>query len=117
MKIAGEVEVDVLHRQHLCKPTSCSTALHTKDGAQRGFSQGHDGFSSNLVQTKCQADGNSGFPYPGSGGCDGRHQDQVALINLLLVDEVDGNLGHMPAEADHLITRYAYALRHILYLP
>jgi hypothetical protein len=42
MRVAGEMQIDVLHRDDLCTATSCAAAFDPEYGPQRGLTQRHD---------------------------------------------------------------------------
>ncbi|KAF5029726.1 hypothetical protein DSECCO2_645590 [anaerobic digester metagenome] len=71
MKIPGEVEIDIFHGQYLAPAPACSTALYSKDRAQRRLTQSHNGLFTDLVQRLRKADGDCGFTLTGRSGGDG----------------------------------------------
>ena len=95
MEVAREVQVDLLHRQHLGIAATGSTALDAEARAERRFSEGHRRLLADLVQTQCQADAHGGLADARLRRTDGRHQYQSALLHFLLVDQAHRHLGHI----------------------
>jgi len=56
VKIAGEVEVDVLHRHHLCITAAGGTAFHAETGTQRRLAQADRGILADVIEGVAQAD-------------------------------------------------------------
>ena len=54
MEVAGEMEVDLIHRQDLCVPAAAGATFLSEAGTERGFAECRDGFLANAVQTQCQ---------------------------------------------------------------
>ena len=44
VEIAGEVQVDIFHRNYLCVSAACSAALNTKYRSQRWLAKGNHNF-------------------------------------------------------------------------
>ena len=103
MEIAGEVEVDLLHRQHLGIAATSSTALDAEARTQRGFAKGYCRLLANLVKTQRQTDAHRGLTNTCFRRTDGRHQDQTALLDLLLIDECHRHLGHITSVGFNLL--------------
>ena len=87
MEVACEVQVNLLHGQHLGISATGSTALDAETRAERWLTQGYGGLLANPVKTQCQADADGGLANTGLRGTDGCHQNQTALPDLLLIDE------------------------------
>ena len=74
MEVAGKVQVDLLHREHLGIAATGSSALDAEARPQRRFTQGHRGLLPYLVQPQRQSYAYCGLAYAGLRGADGRHQ-------------------------------------------
>ena len=61
MEVACEVQVYLLHREHLGIATACSAALDAEARAERRFAQGYNSLFPYFVQSQCQADTHGGF--------------------------------------------------------
>ncbi len=61
-EVAGEMEIDVLHRHHLRETAAGSAALDAKHRPHRGLSQTDDGFLAQAVQCITQPHRRCGFP-------------------------------------------------------
>ena len=79
VEIAGEVEVDVLHGDHLSVAAAGGAALDAKHGTERRFPQSGHGAFAQLPQTVGQTHGGGGLALACRGGVDGGHQDQLAI--------------------------------------
>ena len=97
MKIAGEMEVYFLHRQHLCISAAGSSALHAEAWTERGFAQCYYGFFADAVEAEGKADAHRGLPDAGLGGGDGGDEDEMAFGHTALVDEGFWNFGYVAA--------------------
>ena len=56
VEVAGEVEIDLLHGEHLGVSAAGSAAFHAETGAERGFAQGNDCFAADAVQPEGESD-------------------------------------------------------------
>ena len=88
VEVAGEVEVDVLHGDHLGVAAAGSAALDAEDRAQGGLAQSQDGVLADLLEAVCQADGRGGLALAGRGGVDGGDEHQLAVFVGCVVREV-----------------------------
>ena len=105
MEVAREVEIDLLHRQHLRIAATCCTALHSEARPQRGFSQGHCSVLADLIQSQCQTDTDRGLADTGFRRADRGHKDQPTLTHFLLIDQRDRHLGHISSIGFDLFSR------------
>ena len=78
VEIAGEVQVDVFHRQHLCVAAARRAAFHAKDRAERGLAQGDDGALAETVERVGESDGDGGFAFARGRRVDGGNEDEFA---------------------------------------
>ena len=93
VEIAGEMQVDILHRDDLGIAAACCTALDAEDRPQGRLPQrDHDVFAQ-LLHAVGQADGRRRLALPGGGRVDGRDQDQLAVGALDLLEQVIIDLG------------------------
>ena len=88
MKVAGEVQVDVLHRDDLRVPASGSAALDAEDRPERRLAKRHHDVLAKLRQAVCQADGGRGLALTGGRRVDGGDEDELAGSVLALQDVV-----------------------------
>ena len=94
MEIAGEMEVDVLHRQDLRVAAAGGAALDAEAGAEAGFAQGDHGFGADAVQRVAEADGGGGLALAGRGWGDAGDQDQGAVrFGIHRTDKIPLDLG------------------------
>ena len=87
MEVAGKVQIDVLHGDHLGIAAASSAALDAEHGAQRGLTQRHHGVLADLAQAVRQAHGGGGLALTGRGGSDGSDQDQLAVGLLRVIPQ------------------------------
>ena len=82
-EIAGEMQVDVLHRHHLRIAAARRAALHAEHRTQRGLARGADRPAAQALQRLRQPDRRRGLALPGRRWGDGGHQNQVAVRRVL----------------------------------
>lgn len=82
MKIPGEMQVDIGHRNYLRITTACSTAFHAEAGSQAGFTQTDNGLLAGFVQSVTQSGRRRGLAFTSRGGGDRRCQDQFAIRSI-----------------------------------
>ena len=93
VEVAGEVQVNVLHGDHLGVSAACRAALDAEHRAQGGLTQSHHGLLADLPQAVGQAHGGGGLPLAGGGGGDGGDQNQLAVLSLLLAEKLIVHFG------------------------
>ena len=95
MEITREVQVDFVHREHLCMASSASTALESEARAERGFTQGAYRFPSDVRESESQSYCHRRLAdarFRGSDGCD---EDEIALLHTFFVDEFCRHFGYI----------------------
>ncbi len=93
-EVAGEVEVDVLHRDDLGVAAAGGAALHAEHRAERRLAEADHGVLADTAETVAEADSRRGLALAGRRGADGRHQDEVRpLARGLGVEPVQADLG------------------------
>ena len=83
VEVAGEVEVDVLHRDDLGVAAARRAALDAEHGAEGGLTQADHGLLADLVERVGQADGGGGLALARGRGADGGDKDQLRLAGQL----------------------------------
>jgi hypothetical protein len=78
VEVAGEVQVDLVHRQHLGVAAAGGAALHAQDGAERGFAQRDHHFVPGAGQGIGEPDRRGGLAFARRGGGHRRDQDHFA---------------------------------------
>ena len=118
VEVAGEVEVDLLHRQHLCVAAACCTALHAEAWSEGRLAEGQHGLLAYLVHAQGQSDADGGLAVAGLCGADGGDEDELVLLCLLRVDGREWHLGDVTAvrlygfRVDaHLFSNVCYGLK------
>ena len=92
--VAGEVEVDVLHGDHLGVAAAGRSALDAEARAQRGLAQRADGLLADLVQAHRETHVGRGLALAGRSGRDGGAEHQLAVRTILqAVEDVQVDLG------------------------
>ena len=80
VEVTSEMEVDLLHGQHLSVSASGSSALHAEAGAKRRLAQSYACAATDGVKSESQTDAHCGFADTGTCGRDGCHKDELALL-------------------------------------
>ena len=88
VEIAREMEVYLVHGQHLCVSASCRSAFLSEAGTERRLTQGADGFLAYAVEAEGQAHRHGCLAYARLCGGDGCHKNEVALLCSLFIDEL-----------------------------
>ena len=96
VKIAGEMQVDVLHRHHLCIPAARSAALDAEDRAERRLAQGGRHRFADAVQPVGKPHRRGGLALARRRRRDRRHQHELALL-LCVIEQRERNLRLIPA--------------------
>ena len=79
VEVAGEMEVDVLHRHDLRIAAAGGAALHAEAGAERGLAQADRGALADAVQPVAEADGRRGLALARRRRADGGDEDELAV--------------------------------------
>ncbi len=77
--IAGEVEVEILHRHDLRVATTGRAALNAECGAERGLADVGDGSLADAVERLGQADGGQRLAFAQRRGCDAGDHHELAV--------------------------------------
>ena len=92
--VAGEVEVDVLHRDDLGVAAAGRATLDAEARAQRGLAQRADDLLADLGQTHGKTDVGGGLAFAGRGRRDGGAEHQLAVGTVFqAVEDVQVDLG------------------------
>jgi hypothetical protein len=83
VEVAGEVEVDVLHRHDLGITTAGGAALHAERRPERGLAQAQHRLLADVVERIGQAHRCGGLALAGWRWRDGGDQDQLAVRAIL----------------------------------
>src|SRR5262249_37050782 len=93
VEVAGEVQVDVLHRHHLGMAAAGGPALHAEAGAKAGLAQADDGLLADAIEAVAEADARRRLALAGRRRGDGGDQDQLAVRSVLQAFyELEGDL-------------------------
>ena len=111
VEVAGEVQIDVLHRHHLGIAAAGRPALDAEAGPERGLAQAAHGLLADAVEAVAEAHRGRGLALAGGRRRDGGDEDQLAVLVLLrAVDEVEGHLGLVGAVVEQRAVGDADAL-------
>ena len=97
VEVPGEMEIDLLHRQHLGISAARCATLYSEAWTERRLAQGANGLLAYPVQAQGQTYADRGLAYSGFGRGDGGHEYELTVSDLLFVNEAFGNLGDIPA--------------------
>ena len=78
VEVAGEMQVDVLHRHDLRVAAARRAALHAEDRPERRLAQAGDGARADAVQRIGQPDGRRRLAFAGRRRADRRHEHELA---------------------------------------
>ena len=78
-EVPGEMQVDVLHRNHLREPSPRRASLHSKDGAERRLPQGDRGLLPDSIQRVRESDRGRRLPLARRSRRDGGDQNQFPV--------------------------------------
>ena len=86
--VAGEMQVDVLHRDDLRITAACRAAFYAEHRSERRLAQGKARIIAFQTQGIRQTDGNRGLSLARRRRVDGGHQHELALLRKLLQGEI-----------------------------
>ena len=115
MEVACEVQVNLVHRQHLSSASSAGTALQSEHRSERRLTKSADGVLSDMVQSECQSDGHGGLSDSSLCRRYGSHKDEVILLYAFLINEVCGHFSHVVSVVFEVFCRNAILGCHFLY--
>ena len=81
--IAGEMEIDVFHRDDLRITAAGSTAFHAEDRSHGGFTKTDNGLFANAIERVPQTDRGRGLAFAGGRRIDGGDHNQFAIRFVL----------------------------------
>ena len=94
VEITGQVQVELLHRQHLGIPGASGTALDAEGRAHGGLTQSEHAALTDLLQALSQTDCSGRLAFAKGCGGDGRDDDVFAARTIpVLLDDLEINLG------------------------
>ena len=106
VEVAGEVEVDVLHRDHLRIAAAGRATLHAERGPERRFAQAEHRLLADVVERVGEADRGRGLALAGRRRRDRGDQDQLAVLLVLeRLDVVHRHLGLVVAVGVEIFRR------------
>ena len=112
VEVPGEVEVDVLHGDHLGIAAAGGTALDAEHRSQGRLPQCHHGVFADPPQAVRQAHRGGGLALSRRGGGDGGHQHQFAVRPVRLLQKPVVDLGLVPAIGLKIRLLHPAGLRH-----
>ena len=111
MEIAGEMEVDILHRDDLGIAAAGRAALDPERGTERGLAQAQHRLLADKVQRIGETDRGGGLALAGRRRRNRRHQDQLAVgLVLQRLDVVDRDFSLVVAVGFKVLDRDAEPL-------
>ncbi len=113
VEVTREVQVDVLHGDHLRVSATCSSPLDAEHGSERRLAQGHDHVLAAQRERICQTDGGGGLALARRRGVDGCHQDELAGRMILFRKQVVVHLGLVLAVRLKMVLADPEPLRHL----
>ena len=112
VEVAGEVQVDLVHRHHLRPAAPGAAALHAERGPDGGLAQRDDRPRTDAPERLPDADGHGGLAVAGRGRRDGRHHHELAVGPVAAGGQrADAHLGLVVAVRDPLLRAEAELAR------
>jgi len=87
VEVAGEVEVYLIHREHLRIASSCRAAFHAETGTERRLTERNDGVFADAVHAESKPDAHGCLADARLCGRDGCDEDELVLPHLLFINE------------------------------
>ena len=116
MKISGKMEVNFVHRKHLCiSPTGCSS-LHSETWTERRLAKSDNRILSNFIQSQSETDRYCSFANARFGCCDSSYQNEIAFLHFLFINQLFGDLCNVAAIILHFLARDSDAFGNLLNL-
>ena len=108
VEVAGEVEVDVLHRHDLGVAAAGRAALDAEARPERGLAQAHHRLLADAVEAVAETDGRRRLAFAGRRRADGGDENELAVLGVLqAVDVLEGDLGLRRAVGNERVGRNA----------
>ncbi len=115
MGVAGEMEIDVFHRDHLRMASASSTSLESKHGSQGRLSKRHHGAVPEPTQPHREPNGCRCFSLSQRGWVDCGNQDIPAFgLPLKPIQCSEGDLPFVSSVREQFIRRQAELLANFL---
>jgi hypothetical protein len=104
MEVAGKMQVDVRHRNHLRETTAGSATLHAETGPEARFAQADDRILANSVQAVTQADGCRCLAFTRRRWRNGGHKDELAVAPVIeRIEKIVADLGLVVAIGNDVV--------------
>jgi len=100
MKVAGEVEVDFLHRHDLTVSPAGGAALDSEDRPEAGLAQAEHGIPSTQRERIGESDGGRGLPLSGRRRADARDQHEAPIARSFGASGLEWDLRLVVPERD-----------------
>ena len=114
VEVAGEVEVDLVHRHDLGEAAAGGAALHAEAGAERGLAQAEHRLLADPAQRIGKADGGRRLAFAGGGRVDRGDEDQLAeVLRAQVLDVAGRDFRLVMAIGDDVLGRNTEACRHL----
>ena len=114
MEIAREMQINFVHRHHLCITASRGTTLHSEAWSERRFAQSQGRFHPQAVQSHRQPHAHGSFTDARFRGTHGRHQNQMVLFHAVFIHQRGGNFGNVAPVTLEFLRGNATAPRNVV---
>ena len=88
VKIAGEVQVDILHGNNLSVSAACGTALYSENRAERRLAESNRTFLTDSCKTICKAYRGGSFTFACRGRIDGGNKHKLAVCPVAILEQI-----------------------------
>ena len=100
VKVASEVQIQLVHRHDLGITSAGGAALHTEARAKARFAQAYCGFLAFAIESVAETDRGGGLPFAGRRGIDGSDEDELSVrpVRKRAFDEIHPDLRFVMTE-------------------
>ena len=105
MKISGKMEVNLVHRKHLCISSTGCSPLHPETRTERRLAKSDNRIFSNFIQSQSETDRYCSFADARFGCCDSSYQNKIAFLHFLFINQLFGDLCNVAAIILHFLAR------------
>jgi len=104
VEVAGEVQIDFLHRYDLGVTSTSRSAFDTETGTERRFTQGNHRSLADSVESIGKSYAGRCFSFAGGSRTDGGYENEFAVgFVLVAFENVEGDFGFVGAETFDLV--------------
>ena len=80
VEVAGEMEVDIFHRNNLCIAAACCAAFNTENRSEGRFAESNGNVFADAFKTVSKTNGGGGFAFACGGGGNCGYEDKFSVF-------------------------------------